>query len=98
MHVQRQVVTKKVIRMKELVTEKRIYTKEVQTHAHTYFQLLFPLKGSMHLKTKTFNKTLKLDHLFLLTPHSLHTFNSTVRNEFLVIDIPENKMTSTWYR
>ncbi|WP_141430801.1 AraC family transcriptional regulator [Bacillus sp. 03113] len=77
---------------KKIVCEKRIYSGEKNTHSHSYFQLLLPLKGAMQIETKDLRTELKSDHLFLITPNSTHSFYSDVRNEFLVLDLPESSI------
>lgn len=73
-----------------VMCEKRVYSSKKNTHSHNHFQLLFPLKGSMKINTKEINTLLTPDHLFFLTPSSIHTFYSLERNEFLVLDIPKS--------
>ncbi len=78
--------------MNKIIYEKRTYSNVKNTHSHDFFQLLLPLQGSMHIETEKFKTILKPDHLFLLTPSTLHTFYANERNEFLVLDIPKTKI------
>ena len=71
-----------------IVCEKRIYTETVTSHSHTYGQFLFPLHGSMDLKTASHKINLTPEHCFYLAPSTDHVFRSADRNEFLVLDIP----------
>ncbi|RYM06516.1 AraC family transcriptional regulator [Sporolactobacillus sp. THM7-7] len=75
---------------KNIVCETRIYSNKTNTHSHPYFQLLFPLRGTMKIKTSDLNMELKTDHLFLLSPKSTHSFYSNVSNQFLVLDFNES--------
>lgn len=68
--------------------ERRIYSYESQTHSHAYGQLIFPLQGSMNIRTNLFDFEMDDRHLFFLPPDFTHTFNANNKNEFLVLDIP----------
>lgn len=74
---------------KRVICEKRVYTETVTAHHHEHGQFLFPLYGSMDLKT--INQQIKLtpDYCFYLAPYTDHVFHSAGRNAFLVLDIPE---------
>ncbi|HLS67121.1 MAG TPA: AraC family transcriptional regulator [Pseudogracilibacillus sp.] len=78
--------------MEQIVCEKRTYTDRKLTHAHDYVQLLFPLRGSLKLITATHEMRLTEEHAFCLPPHTEHTFYALDRNEFLVLDIPAEKL------
>src|SRR5690625_2315458 len=78
--------------MEQIVCEKRTYTDRKLTHAHDYVQLLFPLRGSLKLITATHEMRRTEEHAFCLTPHTEHTFYALDRNEFLVLDIPAEKL------
>lgn len=71
-----------------IVCEKRIYTETVTSHHHTHGQFLFPLHGSMDLKTGNHKINLTPEHCFYLAPYTNHVFRSANQNEFLVLDIP----------
>ncbi|WP_026865940.1 AraC family transcriptional regulator [Jeotgalicoccus marinus] len=76
----------------DITCEKRIYTNDVTSHFHEHGQLLFPLYGSMDLKTIEQQVKLTPDYVYYLAPKSKHTFHSTDQNEFLVLDIPNNML------
>jgi len=80
-------------KMKEIVAERRTYTAHQYTHSHSYAQLILPLQGELSIKVGEQN--IKLDHQTLLfVPLKCHhTFHSAVRNEFLVLDIPDFMLT-----
>lgn len=71
-----------------IVCEKRIYTETVTSHHHTHGQFLFPLHGSMDLKTAGHQVNLTPEYCFYLAPYTDHVFHSSEQNEFLVLDIP----------
>lgn len=71
-----------------IVCEKRIYNEVVTSHHHTHGQFLFPLHGSMDLKTDNHKINLTPEHCFYLAPYTDHVFHSADQNEFLVLDIP----------
>ena len=72
-----------------IICEKRHYNETVTSHYHEHGQFLFPLQGSMELKTGSQTINLTPDHCFYLAPYSDHDFRSVNQNEFLVLDIPE---------
>lgn len=75
-----------------ITCEKRVYSNHVTSHFHEHGQLLFPLYGSMDLKTIEQQVKLTPDYVYYLAPNSKHTFHSTDQNEFLVLDIPNNML------
>lgn len=77
---------------KRVTCEKRIYTETVTEHHHEHGQFLFPLSGSMNLKTMDQQIKLTPDYCFYLAPYTDHIFHSAGRNEFLVLDIPERML------
>ncbi|MGM0836354.1 MAG: helix-turn-helix domain-containing protein [Bacillota bacterium] len=72
----------------QIVCEKRSYSNEFLSHEHEFGQFLFPLRGSLHMQTKSQEITLEPDYCFYLPPKHNHVFRSTDRNEFLILDIP----------
>ncbi|MGE7689700.1 AraC family transcriptional regulator [Lysinibacillus sp. NPDC097214] len=80
--------------IKEIVAERRTYTRNQNTHSHCYAQLILPLQGELYIKAGA--QDIQLDHqtLFFIPPECNHTFHSAVRNEFLVLDIPHFMLTS----
>lgn len=77
---------------KKVICEKRIYTETVTEHHHEHGQFLFPLSGSMDLRTMNQQIKLTPDYCFYLAPYTDHIFHSAGRNEFLVLDIPERML------
>ncbi|MFY4776681.1 AraC family transcriptional regulator [Metabacillus sp. RGM 3146] len=75
--------------MNQLICEKRTYERDYHFHKHSYAQFLFPLLGSMEIKTDNKEIHLKPDHCLFLPEGCNHTFRSNERNEFLVLDIPD---------
>lgn len=74
--------------MNSILCERRVYSNIRMTHNHDYFQLLFPLRGFMEIKTKNQKINLTPSSLFLLTPRSTHTYTAYDHHECLVLDIP----------
>ncbi|QED49312.1 AraC family transcriptional regulator [Cytobacillus dafuensis] len=79
--------------MKEIVAERRTYTAHQDTHSHSYAQLILPLQGELNIKAGEQNIKLGHQTLFFVPPKCNHTFSSVVRNEFLVLDIPDFMLT-----
>ncbi|MBO1580302.1 helix-turn-helix domain-containing protein [Bacillus sp. XF8] len=73
---------------KEIVAERRTYKADKDTHSHSYAQLILPLQGELVIKTGVQNLLIDQQTLFFVPPECDHTFHSSVRNEFLVLDIP----------
>lgn len=74
--------------LKHTVCEKRTYGNKADTHEHSYYQLLLPLQGSLHLEINEQHQTLDDHSVLMLPPHCKHVFYAQGRNEFLVLDIP----------
>lgn len=72
----------------ELFYEYRTYTEISYSHKHNYAQLILPCEGSLKISTDHRDLILTSDQLFFIPPASLHTFSSSDRNRFLVLDIP----------
>lgn len=72
-----------------IICEKRVYTNITKSHHHEHGQFLFPLSGSMDLKTMNQQINLTPEYCFYLAPNTKHMFHSVDKNEFLVLDIPE---------
>ncbi|MCI0766861.1 AraC family transcriptional regulator [Bacillus sp. TL12] len=73
---------------KEIVAERRMYTAAKDTHSHSYAQLILPLQGELVIKAGAQNLLIDQKTLFFVPSECDHTFHSSVRNEFLVLDIP----------
>lgn len=73
--------------MNSIKCERRIYDYKLNTHAHSYAQLILPIHGILYLETSYKKLTLGEDHLLFLPPDCKHTFKSDTSNEFLVLDI-----------
>ncbi|WP_139125078.1 helix-turn-helix transcriptional regulator [Bacillus solimangrovi] len=74
----------------KVVCEKRTYSHEFDSHQHVYGQLLFPLQGSLEIQTLRRDLQLNPDYCFYLPPECYHTFRSSERNSFLVLDMPKS--------
>ncbi|MGB3495803.1 MAG: AraC family transcriptional regulator [Elainellaceae cyanobacterium] len=70
-----------------LIGDRRTYPQHIDTHSHSYAQLIVPLWGTLNIATPTHQLHLGCDRLFFLPPKCLHRFHSHSRNEFLVLDI-----------
>ncbi|RAV23218.1 helix-turn-helix transcriptional regulator [Paenibacillus contaminans] len=73
---------------KELAAERRTYTADQVTHSHSFAQLILPLHGVLAIEVGADNFLLDEQLVLYVPPACNHTFHSTVRNEFLVLDIP----------
>lgn len=71
-----------------IICEYRTYTNEAYCHKHIYAQLILPCEGSLNITTDHYNLVLNSTQLFYIPPESAHTFSSSDRNRFLVLDIP----------
>src|SRR5699024_4587093 len=65
-----------------IVCEKRIYNEVVTSHHHTHGQFLFPLHGSMDLKTDNHKINLSPEHCFYLAPIQIMYFILLIRMNF----------------
>lgn len=74
--------------IRQTVCERRIYSDRPHTHEHDYYQILFPLKGTLNVETRQKDSQLDQRHLLILPPQCEHTYYANERNEFLVLDIP----------
>lgn len=72
----------------DILCEHRTYTDRSFTHQHDYAQLILPLQGTLNIQTQSHKLILDNQHLFFLPPDDVHSFYSTDRNEFLVVNIP----------
>lgn len=79
---------------KQVICEKRTYSKEFDSHQHNFGQFLFPLQGSLDIQTKWQKINLNSDYCFYLPPECNHMYRSTDRNEFLILDIPNHYLPS----
>ncbi|MGE6753604.1 AraC family transcriptional regulator [Rossellomorea sp. NPDC071047] len=77
-------------RSNQVICDKRSYSKDIQSHQHDFGQFLFPLQGSLDIKTSMQEFNLTSDYCFYLPPASSHDFRSPDRNEFLTLDIPDH--------
>lgn len=76
--------------LRNVICEKRTYSDIPDTHHHTFAQLLFPLEGSMEIKTKKDSRELDETGIFLIPSFCIHTYYARKTNEFLVVDIPKH--------
>src|SRR5690625_2754950 len=80
---------------RNVICERRTYTNHPDTHDHPFAQLLFPLEGSMEIKTEIQSMELDERGVFLIPGYCMHTYYSRITNEFLVIDIPDHFLEQT---
>nr|WP_027623960.1 AraC family transcriptional regulator [Clostridium lundense] len=78
--------------MNSIKCERRTYDYKLNTHAHSYAQLILPIHGMLYIETNYKKLTLKDEHLFFLPPDCEHTFSADKSNEFLVLDISDNML------
>lgn len=78
--------------MNSIKCERRIYDYKLNTHAHSYAQLILPIHGMLYIETNYKKLTLKDEHLFFLPPDCEHSFRADKSNEFLVLDISNNML------
>ncbi len=71
-----------------LKCEIRTYTEKSHTHHHSFNQLILPLQGKLMIKTDRHQLELDEQHLFFVPFQCSHSFHGSYRNEFLVLDIP----------
>lgn len=76
--------------MNSVKCQRRIYDYKLNTHAHSYAQLILPIHGMLYIETNYKKLTLEDEHLFFLPPDCKHTFRADKSNEFLVLDISDN--------
>lgn len=76
--------------MNSVKCERRIYDYKINSHAHSYAQLILPIHGMLHIETNYKKLTLEDEHLFFLPPECKHDFRADNNNEFLVLDISSN--------
>ncbi|WP_085507296.1 helix-turn-helix domain-containing protein [Thalassobacillus devorans] len=74
----------------QVICDKRSYSSETKSHKHNFGQFLFPLQGSLEISAPLQEINLTSDYCFYLPPAHNHEFRSKVRNEFLILDIPES--------
>ncbi|MBM7585116.1 AraC-like DNA-binding protein [Bacillus pakistanensis] len=79
---------------KQVICEKRSYSREFDSHQHDFGQFLFPLHGSLDIQTMWQKIKLSSDYCFYLPPECNHVYRSTDRNEFLILDIPTHYLPS----
>ncbi|WP_173917715.1 AraC family transcriptional regulator [Halobacillus sp. Marseille-Q1614] len=75
-------------RSNQVICDKRSYSNKRKSHQHDFGQFLFPLQGSLEIETHDQELNLTTEYCFYLPPAYNHDFRSTVRNEFLILDIP----------
>ncbi|MCM3180609.1 AraC family transcriptional regulator [Cytobacillus horneckiae] len=73
---------------RQVLCEKRTYSRDFQAHHHDFGQFLFPLQGTLDLHTAGHHIALNPDYCFYLPPGHHHNYRATGRNEFLILDIP----------
>jgi len=78
--------------LESIKCERRVYDSRLNSHAHSYAQLILPMHGMLYIETNSKKLTLREDHLFFLPPDCQHTFGSEQSNEFLVLDISDKML------
>ncbi len=64
------------------------YTPEQLTHAHDYYQIVFPEQGQMNMKIASQAGSVTPKRLAFIEPGVEHTFWATGHNQFLVLNLP----------
>ncbi|TCZ79396.1 AraC family transcriptional regulator [Paenibacillus albiflavus] len=72
----------------DIVAELRTYTATHVSHSHKHAHLIMPLQGELVIANGTNQHRVNEQTLLFVPPNLEHNFYSTVRNEFLVLDIP----------
>ncbi|WMT43273.1 AraC family transcriptional regulator [Paenibacillus sp. D2_2] len=72
----------------DIVAELRTYTATHASHSHKHAHLIMSLHGELVVKNGTNQHLVNEQTLLFVPPNLEHHFYSTVRNEFLVLDIP----------
>lgn len=73
---------------RQVICEKRTYSREFHSHKHDFGQFLFPLQGSLEIRTDRQQIHLSEDSCFYIPPEYNHVYRSNDKNEFLILDIP----------
>ncbi|MFP8967354.1 AraC family transcriptional regulator [Pokkaliibacter sp. CJK22405] len=68
--------------------EQRHYLPTRQVHQHSYFQIVLPLKGALHLDIEGNALTLNTERGACIPPQMLHGFHADSSDQFLVLDLP----------
>ncbi len=80
---------------KSIIGERRTYSDLVDSHDHSFAQLILPLQGTLFIETSLHHFELDNSQLFFLPPKCKHTFYAKNNNEFLVLDIPSFMVAET---
>ncbi|WP_100013262.1 helix-turn-helix transcriptional regulator [Lentibacillus sediminis] len=75
--------------IKNIFAERRTYGQNQDTHSHYYAQLILPQYGKLSIRVEENDFRLNDEIVLFIPPRHIHTFNSIMRNEFLVLDIPD---------
>jgi len=79
----------------DIVAERRTYTSTHVSHSHKHAHLIMSLHGELVIANGTNQHRVNEQTLLFVPPNFEHHFYSAVRNEFLVLDIP-NGLVSAW--
>lgn len=82
----------------KLVVERRSYDFSPHTHSHSFGQLIIPLQGELYIETEANQYEIDKYHLFFLPPEDEHTFFSQRTNEFLVMDMPVDLLSTVYLK
>ncbi|TQR46394.1 AraC family transcriptional regulator [Paenibacillus popilliae] len=79
---------------KDIVAERRTYTATHVSHSHKHAHIIMSLHGELVIENGTNQKRVNEQTLLFVPPNFEHNFYSAVRNEFLVLDIPNGLVTA----
>ena len=71
----------------------RSYTSKIQSHAHSYHQLVLPLHGSINIKVGTFSGLVSIGDCVVIKADEVHAFTAHENARFIVVDthtLPKN--------
>ncbi len=75
----------------------RSYTNKIESHAHSYHQLVLPLHGSIDIKVGDFSGLVNIGDCVIIKSGEIHEFKAHQDARFIVVDsdkLPENIMKS----
>lgn len=61
---------------------------KLNTHDHSYAQLVIPLEGQLYIETNKKEYLINNDYLGYLSPNCIHGYKSNDSNRFIVMNIP----------
>ena len=75
-------------KMSGITAERRRYLPHLQSHEHSYGQLILPLQGRLHMVWDASSTESQQAEVLYVPPHCPHSFSASAASQFLVVDIP----------